>query len=189
MLIRISHPLEQGLPLYPGTPSLSIIPYRTFEKGDASSSSTITFHTHSGTHIDAPRHFCPGGSTIADLLRAESIFTHVTILPLPMAGDTCIAARDLEPFLPQIQEGQAILIRTGDCLRRERDPGGYGAVHPWIHPGIADFLREHAPSLRLFGLDAISISSPAHREEGRECHRAFLCGSPNPPHGRYRSLG
>ena len=178
MLIRISRPLEQKSPLYPGTPPPAIARFRSIEEGHSSSSSIISFHTHSGTHIDAPRHFCPGAAAVSDLLRAESIFTGVAILHLPMAGDTCIAAGDLEPLLPQIHGAHAILIRTGECMRRDRDPQGYATVHPWIHPAVPDLLRKHAPSLQLFGVDTISISSPGHREEGGACHRAFLCGSP-----------
>jgi arylformamidase len=176
MLIRISRPLEQGSPLYPGTPPPVIARFRSIEEGDSSSSSIISFHTHSGTHIDAPRHFCPGAAAVSDLLGAESIFTGVTILHIPRAGDACIAAGDLEPFLPQIHGAHAILIRTGDCMRRDRDPQGYATVHPWIHPAVPDLLRRNIPSLKLFGVDTISISTPAHREEGRACHRAFLCG-------------
>jgi len=178
VLIRISHPLEAGSPLYPGTPAPTRAPYRSIERGDSSSSEIVSLHTHSGTHLDAPRHFCPGGAGVSDLLGAENVFAPTVILPIPVEGDGCVTGGGLEPFLRDLHEAQAVIIRTGDCLRRSRDPEGYAGVHPWIHPSVPDVLREHAPSLRLFGVDTVSVSSPLHREEGRSCHRAFLCASP-----------
>jgi arylformamidase len=178
VLIRLSYPLETGSPLYPGTPPPSVAPFHTIGKGHASSSSTITFNTHSGTHIDAPSHFCPGGATVADILGEGRAFSPVGILQIPKTGDLCIMPEDIEPFLPVVLGARAILIKTGEWQRRQKDPPGYTASHPWIHPGIPDLLRERLPSLQLFGIDAISISSPTYREEGGACHRAFLCGSP-----------
>jgi len=178
MLIRISYPLETRSPLYPGTPPPSVAPFHTIGEGHASSSSTITFNTHSGTHIDAPSHFCPGGATVADLLGSEARFSPLLIIDLPRSGDACITPGDLTPFLPLLGEARAILVRTGSCKQRIEDPEGYATLHPWIHPELPDILRRHGPRLTLFGVDTISISSPSHREEGRACHRAFLCGSP-----------
>lgn len=178
MLIRISYPLEKGSPLYPGTPPPSVTPYRTFAGGHASSSSTLSLNTHSGTHIDAPLHFCPGGAGVAEILGAGKEFSPLAILDLPGSGDSCITPADIGPLLPPAGEARALLIRTGDSLRRERDPAGYAGEHPWIHPGVPDLLRTRLPALGLFGMDTISIASPLHREEGRACHRAFLCGSP-----------
>jgi kynurenine formamidase len=73
---------------------------------------------------------------------------------------------------------QALLIRTGEGSTRARDPARYAAVHPWTDPSVPAFLRKECPGLRLFGIDTISVSSSAHREEGRACHRAFLCETP-----------
>jgi arylformamidase len=178
MLIRVSYPLMTGSPLYPGTPPPSVTPHRTFAAGHASSSSTLSFNTHSGTHVDAPLHFCPGGATLSDLLGAGKVFSPLEILEVPRVGDTCIAPADLEPFLPSRGGARALFVRTGDWQRRERDPAGYAGEHPWVNPGVPVLLRERLPSLELFGMDTISIASPLHRDEGRACHRAFLCGSP-----------
>jgi arylformamidase len=178
MLIRISYPLERGSPLYPGTPPPSVAPHRTLAEGHSSSSSTVSFNTHSGTHVDAPLHFCPGGATVADLLGAGKLFSPVAILDLPKTGDLCITPDEIGPALRKLRGATALIVRTGEWKRRIRDPGGYSGAHPWVHPLVPALLREGLPALRLFGIDTVSISSPTHREEGRACHRAFLCGSP-----------
>ena len=178
MLIRISYPLRTGSPLYPGTPPPTVLPYRTMGEGSTSSSSTISFNSHSGTHIDAPSHFCPEGATVADVLGAGKVFSPAGILDIAKPGDTCIAPNDIEPFLLKLRGVRALLVRTGEWERRVRDPAGYTGAHAWIHPAVPALLKEHLPTLQLVGTDAISISSPLHRDEGRACHRSFLCGSP-----------
>ncbi len=103
MLIQVSYPLETGSPLYPGTPPPSVAPFHTIGEVHASSSSTITFNTHSGTHIDAPRHFCPGGDSVADILGAGTVFSPAGIVDIPKTGDTCITPGDIEPFVPGLR--------------------------------------------------------------------------------------
>jgi arylformamidase len=154
------------------------MPYRTMAEGHTSSSSTVSFNTHSGTHVDAPLHFCLGGATVADLLVAGKVFSPVMILDLPKTGDACIMPEDIGPALRKCRDAAALLVRTGEWKRRIRDPRGYAEEHAWVHPQVPGLLREGLPALRLFGIDTVSISSPVHREEGRACHRAFLCGSP-----------
>ncbi len=178
MLIRLSYPLERGSPMYPGTPQPEVRPHQTFAAGHTSSSSTLGFNTHSGTHVDAPLHFCPGGATIAGLLGAGKVYSPAAVIDLPRETDEPITPGDLGPLLPSLGDVVALLVRTGDWQRRVRDPADYSFEHPWIHPGVPDLLRTGIPSLRIFGVDTISVGSPLHRDDGRACHRAFLCGSP-----------
>ncbi|MDD1663986.1 MAG: cyclase family protein [Methanomicrobiales archaeon] len=178
MLIRVSYPLERSSPLYLGTPPVSVAAHQSFAEGHASSSSNLSFNTHSGTHVDAPLHCCPGGAGVADLLGAGKVFSPLGVLDLPGTGDAGITPDDLGPLLLALGDVSALLLRTGDWRRRSVDPADYGFEHPWIHPGVPDLLRKQLPSLRIFGVDTISIGSPLHRDEGRACHRAFLCGSP-----------
>jgi len=69
-----------------------------------------------------------------------------------------------------------LFIITGSW--QDRGDSSYCDAHPWLHPDTCVTLREHFPVIRLIGFDLISISSPLHREEGREAHRSLLCTSP-----------
>jgi arylformamidase len=178
MLIRISRPLRLDTPLYPGTPPPGVVPYRSLEQGDSSGSCLITFHSHTGTHLDAPRHFCAGGATTADICGDGLDLEPALCLDVPRRGNQRIMPADLTGGGNDLEGIRALLIRTGEGSTPSSDPALSPAVHPWLDPGIAPFLRKACPSLHLVGIDTISVSSPAHREEGRACHRAFLCGTP-----------
>ncbi|OPY36112.1 MAG: Kynurenine formamidase [Methanoregula sp. PtaU1.Bin051] len=179
MIVRISYPVTPDTPLYPGTPPPAMKNHRSMVSGDISNHSLAGFSLHSGTHIDAPRHFCPEGSTVRDLLRPENSYYPSYCLDIPCGPDQCITQRDLDsinhaPF----RDAQAILIRTGLSRIRATSPMDYAQKNPVIDPGIVTFLRTAYPSLLLFGIDAISVANHLHKEEGRACHREFLCRDP-----------
>lgn len=178
MIIPISYPLHRATPLYPGTPPITLQPFKSIERGDSANATTITFHSHSGTHIDLPRHFCPGGGSVSTLLEPESIFEPAYCIEVPKSGDMPLRVEDLLPHLADVRDAQALLIKTGCGRTRSKAPEAYASEHPWVHPAVPDLLRRECPDLRLFGVDTISVAVPSHREEGRMSHREFLCGSP-----------
>ena len=64
----ISVTLKQGMSYFPTDPAPPKI-YRIMdvEKGDLVTMSMLEIISHTGTHIDTPLHFIPGGSTVTDM--------------------------------------------------------------------------------------------------------------------------
>lgn len=174
--IRLSYPVTRDTPLYPGTPAISCQPVKSLHQGDSSNTSLISFSSHTGTHIDVPRHFCPDGKTARDVLKVTTEISPVFCLNISTKPQEAIRIADLKPHLESVPDAAGLLIRTGMFRMRASDPARYITHHPWVHPEVPDYLRTICPSLLLFGTDTISISNPDFRSEGKECHRAFLCG-------------
>lgn len=63
-IFDISVPLKVGMVHWPTDPPFEAEPFKTIEDGDGSSVTRISMGTHSGTHVDPPRHFIPGGRSI-----------------------------------------------------------------------------------------------------------------------------
>jgi kynurenine formamidase len=175
MLKRISYPISSKSPLYPGTPPISFHELKSIAKGDSVNTTLISLSSHSGTHIDVPRHFCPDGKTVQDLLGERLEISLVYCIDVPAKQKKPIRISDIQPLIEQIPDAAGLFIRTGMYQTRATDNNRYCSSHPWIHPELPLFLRISLPSMRLFGTDTISISNPQHRDEGRQCHRAFLC--------------
>jgi kynurenine formamidase len=175
MIIPLSHPLTPETPLYPNTPPPMIQPHRALKNGDSANTSSITFTSHSGTHIDVPRHFCRDGKTVSDYFTLNASFYPVYCIDTPKEKQEEIIVSDLENEISRIKDAESILIKTGWHFIRSKNPDQYMTDHPWVSSKVPRFLREQFPYLRLFGLDQISLSSPLHSEEGHECHRQFLC--------------
>ena len=177
MLKQISYPIYSQSPLYLGTPPISCHEVKSIAKGDSANTTIISLSSHTGTHIDVPRHFCPGGKTVQDILGEKFELSPVYCIDVTAKPKNSIGISDIQPLIGQIPDAKGLLIRTGMHQFRATDNNRYCSGHPWIHPELPAFLRIAFPSIRLFGTDTISISNPQHRDEGRECHRAFLCGN------------
>jgi arylformamidase len=175
VIIPISYPISVKTPLYPNTPAPIICRLRSIEQGDNANTSTIAFSSHSGTHIDAPLHFCKEGATIADCLTMDAKFFPAYCIDVPKRESEEISVSDLEGSIFHMQDAEALIIRTGWNAIRSEDPDRYCNDHPWVSSEIPQFLRKKCPRLRLFGIDQISVSSVLHRVEGHVCHRKFLC--------------
>src|ERR1043165_2126698 len=61
-LIDVTVPLDATLPTYPNNTPFSLEPIKRLSRGDSSNVSTLHMSVHSGTHVDAPRHFFDDGA-------------------------------------------------------------------------------------------------------------------------------
>jgi len=52
----ISVPISNGGAVYPGNPPIRIEPQQEIAKGGSSNVSSLSFGSHTGTHVDAPKH-------------------------------------------------------------------------------------------------------------------------------------
>jgi arylformamidase len=178
MRLFLSYPLTIRAPLYPGTPLCCVEENRSMERGDSATTSLLTLSSHAGTHLDFPRHFCAGGSSLVDLISPEEVMEPVYCRDIHADGDEPITSSMIQEAVQGIGDACGILIRTGSFRDRNLNPERYSREHPWIHPDVPVTLRQCCPHLRLFGIDTISVATPLHREQGRAAHRGFLCTSP-----------
>lgn len=72
MLRDLSHPLTDGMMVYPGDPAVTIGPGLTLEH-DGVVVERITMGSQTGTHVDAPIHTVAGGRTMADVALGELV--------------------------------------------------------------------------------------------------------------------
>ena len=60
--LDVSVPIYAGMVHFPDNPSIEIDTITHVERGDVCTLSALRMGTHTGTHIDAPIHFLPGGA-------------------------------------------------------------------------------------------------------------------------------
>ncbi len=90
----ISIPISATMPTYPGDPAVSIEPVLQIAKGDEANVSRLSFGDHSGTHLDPPVHFVPGGKTV-DQLDLNVLYGPARVVDLTRV-EKAITADDLE---------------------------------------------------------------------------------------------
>ena len=172
----LSHPLTDVSPQYGSNPAVRAELINGISSGATSNTCMFHLHSHSGTHVDAPRHFREDGLTVADFPEGFWHFDRVLLLDLPIEADMLIGAREIEEHGQGLSECELLLIRTGYEHCRASAPERYCRHNPGFTPEAAHALRRHRQLLAV-GVDLISISPYQSRALGREAHRAFFDSS------------
>ncbi len=56
-IIDISVSVYDGMKVFPGDPTVAVLPHSRIARGDAANVSELHMGTHTGTHMDPPLHF------------------------------------------------------------------------------------------------------------------------------------
>jgi arylformamidase len=118
----------------------------------------VSMSAHIGTHVDAPRHFFPGGRTIdeypVDRFRGSGV-----VLDVRRHGPVPVTAEELSPIVADIRAGDFVLF----CF-------GYGRLfgtpdypdHPYLSDDVADLLVDQG--VTTVGVD---VPTPDRPEDSR----------------------
>ena len=171
--VLLSYTIDENTPRYGNTPAPRISSHTRISNGDSSNTSILSIHNHTGTHIDAPKHFIDDGKTISEYTLDELIFKNPVIVDCPKDDASLITPQDLLHASHMFQKSDCLLLRTG--FGQFRGEGRYRTHNPGIAPETILWIRREYPNIRCIGIDCISISSFQHRSTGREAHRvAFV---------------
>ena len=182
-VIWLSHVLSPETPMYSGSGRVEITAERSMSSGDTSNNTHLALPAHSGTHVDAPVHFVDGGASIDDFDAPSWVAEHPALIDVPCEPGELIGVDRIRSDLDALpRDTDMLLLRTGaqrwraSSNARERD--NFESHGPGIGLDLATWLRDEL-ALTFLGVDAISISSPDHREIGREAHRILLGQHPS----------
>jgi arylformamidase len=160
----ISVPVRTGGVVYPGNPEISIELQQAIARGAGANVSAVSFGSHTGTHVDAARHFIDDGETVDDI--GLDRFIGPAIVIAFDAGLMSIGASDLDAH--DLKGYKRVLLRT-----RNSSFIGDGEFHgdyTFLAPDGAERLV--SLGVELVGIDYLSIEqfhSGHHRT-----HRTLL---------------
>ncbi|RNC68171.1 MAG: cyclase family protein [Desulfuromonadales bacterium] len=158
----ISVILSPDLPVYPGDPAVAIEPVTRIARGDTANVSRITMTTHSGTHLDVPRHCRDVGATV-DHLPPSLLIGRCRVVELN--GVRQIGRRELVR-LP-VRGEERLLLKTDNALLWDKP--GFQDEYAFLTEDGAAFLVE--AGVRLVGIDYLSIEGLS---SGITVHRLLL---------------
>ena len=140
MWIDLTFNLDEHFPVWPQENSCNII---TQTRGDCASS-TISFNVHTSTHLDAPRHFIPGGSTINEIPLSQLIgTTQVIEIDDPIS---------IKPKHLNRVKCTKIIFKTPNQITEEFTPD-----YCYLSPEAAKSLVNS--NVELVGIDYLSIEN------------------------------
>jgi len=170
--IYLSHLIHPEAPAYGGNQAFFDEPDKQIKKGDSCNTRLWRMSNHMGTHIDFPRHFARDGDTLDSYPAWFWVYNRIALIVMDQVkSGQILSAKDLD-FSAVPTDVELLVIKTG--FGDFRDDPKYWQSNPGLHPELAPRLRQDFPGIRVIGFDLISLSSFAHRELGRQAHKAFL---------------
>lgn len=141
------------MPVYPGDPSPSFENYSTLKK-DGVNLTKIIMGSHTGTHLDAPRHFIPDGIGIDRIapkrLIGEAYVADLSTTPIGSG----ITSKDLQRKIEgKIVADDIVVIYTG-CSEHWEDKS-IDRGYTYLTGEAADYLV--SKNVRAVGIDFLSV--------------------------------
>jgi arylformamidase len=165
--LDLTHTLENGMPVYPGDPSPSFERYATIEK-EGVNLTRLVLGSHTGTHIDAPKHFIQGGEGIDRIPPSSFVGEAFAIDVSYREVGSAVTREDVERHSALIRRGDAVLLYTG-CSEMWGDES---VLRNYTH--LSSESAEYLVSLgaRCVGIDFLSVEAFNARDP--VVHRTLL---------------
>jgi arylformamidase len=163
-LYDVTLPIAEGMITYPGSPATRVEPHDSIEDGDDANVTTLTFGSHTGTHLDAAHHFIDGGQTVDELPLAVMIGP-ARVYELP-GHVTAIGEHELREA--GVQGETRVLLKTRNAALLGRDE--FEEDFAYVTGDGAEYLVEQG--VRLVGIDYLSVE--AFDADDPAAHRTLL---------------
>lgn len=144
----ITRLIRQDMQVFPGDPKPRFEPQATI-KDDKVNVTRITLGSHTGTHIDAPRHFLQEGNGI-EMEPLEKFIGEAVIIDT--TGRNSISAKDLSG--KDIRRNDIVLINTGTS--------GSLIEFTYVDVSAAEWIVEHG--IKSVGIDTASVEKYGLKE-------------------------
>lgn len=158
-LYDITLPISETLPLWPGDPPIQLSLASDLEKGDEANVTVLQMSAHTGTHIDAPRHFIPEGLAV-NQLPLDKLIGPCRVLDL-LHLKKSIDRSDLD--ILDLSGITRILFKTQNSLKQLHTTQPFRADYIALTHKAAIYLKD--AGIQLIGIDALSIEpylNPGH---------------------------
>jgi arylformamidase len=159
----VTRTLHPGMPTWPGEPGPELTLIKEMAAGNPADVSHLALGVHTGTHVDAPRHFIPGGAGV------ESLPLTALIGPARVVTIRHQRAITLEELESAGLEGiKRVLFRTRNS--DDWSDSAFKADFVYLEPDAAQWLADRGTL--LIGVDYLSVESYAAVEP--LTHRTLL---------------
>lgn len=162
-LLDVSVPLAPGLHTYPGNPDFELQPLKRIAEGGSSNVSRLVMGTHTGTHVDAPKHFIDDGPGV-DALRLDLLLGRARVVEITKRGG--IGPAELSEA--GLREDLRILLKTSNSALWNSE--GFHTDYTHLTEEGARYLVDQG--VKVVGIDYLSVEQ--FKKPGAPAHRALL---------------
>lgn len=162
--IDISVPLHNGMVHWPDNPPVKVERMLDLEAGDACNVSKISLGVHTGTHVDAPRHFLRDGVGV-HLAPVGALIGPARVIEI--ADSHAIGSDELRQH--DIQAGERVLFKTLNSARCWQTDD---FIEDFVYVSQAAARYLAGLHVQTVGVDYLSVGG--YTVDGPETHNALL---------------
>lgn len=165
-IFDVTVPILNLMPVWPGDPQVDNHLVSSIENGEEANVTSIQMSAHTGTHIDAPKHFIKSGTAIEGL-SLTTLLGDVEVVEI----DFLISQIDALTLsnLNRTQWPQRVIFKTKNSFLRLLENEGFSQNFTALLPDAAEYLVQKG--VKLVGIDYLSI---APFENGSDTHIILL---------------
>lgn len=162
--IDVSVPLKTGMPAFPGNPEFELHAVKRIAEGGSSNVSRLVLGTHTGTHVDAPRHFFDNAATV-DALALDLLIGRTRVVEIAKRGG--ITRDDLAAA--NLREDLRVLLKTPNSALWNSSEG-FHSDYTYLSAEGAKFLVDQG--VKVVGVDYLSVEQ--FKKAGAPAHHMLL---------------
>ena len=166
MIYDVSIPIRAGGVVYPGNPAIVITAQQAIAQGAGANVSRLDFGSHTGTHVDAPKHFFDDGAGV-DALPLDVLMGPARLIAFADAvtsiGESELSTHDLKGVT-------RLLMRTRNSSWLASGSTEFHQDYTYLAPDGAAYLA--GLGIELVGVDYLSVEQ--FRSGHHKTHRTLL---------------
>ncbi|CAN5357476.1 cyclase family protein [soil metagenome] len=147
----ISVNVRTGGVVYPGNPAISITAQQAISQGAGANVSRVDFGSHTGTHVDAPKHFFDDGAGV-DALPLDVLMGPCRLLTF---SDAVMSIGEAELRVHDLTGVTRVLLKTRNSAWLASGSTEFHPDYTYIAPDGAEYLA--SLGMRLVGVDYLSV--------------------------------
>ena len=163
MIYDISVPVVSDGLVYPGNPEIHIELQQALARGAGANVSALSLGSHTGTHVDAPKHFFDDGIGV-DALPLDVLMGPAVLIDFP--GVMAVTEADLKT--KELKGHTRVLIKTRNSSFIREKP--FHKDYTYLAPDGAAYLV--SLGVRLVGVDYLSVEQ--FHSGHHKTHRTLL---------------
>jgi arylformamidase len=162
----ISVPIRTGGLVYPGNPVISITAQQAISQGAGANVSRLDFGSHTGTHVDAPKHFFDDGAGV-DALSLDVLMGPARLLAF---SDTVLSIGEAELRAHDLTGVTRLLLKTRNSAWLASGSTEFHPYYTYLAPDGATYLA--SLGVELVGVDYLSVEQ--FHSGHHKTHRTLL---------------
>ena len=148
------------MPIYPGEPKPEFCRYFTLKR-DKANVTRLTMNSHTGTHVDAPKHFFSNGQGVDSVSLNKFIGETVILDVSKKEVGHGITDTELDIHEKKVKNNDILLLYTGtskDWNKNENSTKKF----TYLEPTAATWIVEH--NIKCVGIDSCSVEKYGFKE-------------------------